>query len=99
MPTVLPHGRPTVKAGTVPGSRSVGAVVVVVATGGDVVLVDGNVEPVGPVVVDGAALAASGDGEAGASSRVTRYTPRPRMNPAATIMITRPARSFTLRPS
>jgi hypothetical protein len=81
-----------VDAGTVPGSLGGGAVVVVVA-GFVAVVVESKVEPVvGTRVVVG--VPATAGGGAGSSSRVTRYTARPRMNPAATIMITWPALSF-----
>jgi hypothetical protein len=86
-----------VEAGTVFGSRSTGVVVVVVAGKVDVVA-DGSVEPDdGTWVVVGETAAAGCGG--GSSSRVTRYTARPRMNPAATTMITWPALSFTARSS
>jgi hypothetical protein len=82
-----------VDAGTVPGSRC-GGVVVVVVTGMVEVVVERRVEPVaGTRVVVG--VTATAGWRAGSSPRVTRYTARPRMNPAATIMITRPALSFT----
>jgi hypothetical protein len=95
-PTVVPHGRPTVKPGTVPGSRVWGGSVVVVVEVGDVVVEPGS----GPVsegteMVVLETLAASTAG-GGASGRVTRNTARPSTNPAATIRITWPALSFTV---
>jgi hypothetical protein len=82
-----------VEAGTVPGSRGGGAVVVVVFGAADVV-VESRLE-----AVDGTSMVvgekATADWGAGSPSRVTRYTAIPRMNPAATTMITWPALSFT----
>jgi hypothetical protein len=81
-----------VNAGTVPGSLSGGAVVVVVA-GFVEVVVESRVDPVAWLAVVVGLTAIAGWG-AGSSSRVTRYTAKPRMKPAATIMITWPALSF-----
>jgi hypothetical protein len=95
-PTVVPQGRPTVKPGTVPGSRVWGASVVLVVEVGDVVVEPGS----GPAsagtvvgVLEGLAAATAGGG---ASPRVTRNTARPSTNPATTIRITWPALSFTV---
>jgi hypothetical protein len=86
-PTVVPQGRPTVQAGTVPGSRSgrgsvvvTGVVVVVEPVGSEEVVPAANVDVVG-------ATAASSDG-ADPSPRVIRNTANPSTKPAATIVIT-----------
>jgi hypothetical protein len=50
MPTVVPHGRPTVNPGTVPGSRSSGGDVVVVVRGKVVAACVGS-EPVAVAAV------------------------------------------------
>jgi hypothetical protein len=69
---------------------------VVVVVGGEVETGWVGSEPVGAAAV----LVGKADRPAtevvdGSSPRVTKYTARPRTNPAATIRITRPALSFT----
>jgi hypothetical protein len=86
-----------VNAGTVPGSRSCGGCVVEV-TGVDVVVAK-TVEPVEVTMVELGAACAAVDGDEAGSSRVTRKTARARTNPAATTMITWPARSFIVSSS
>ena len=68
----------------------------VVVVGGRVVAAWMGSEPVtAPAVLVGKADAPATEVVDGSSPRVTKYTARPRTNPAATIMITRPALSFT----
>lgn len=85
-PTVDPHGRPTVQAGTSPGERTSGTEVVEVGAA-DVVVVASDTEVEldgGEVVLVGAATGSAGEGLSNA------YVAIPSITPAKTTKAIRP---------